>query len=74
MAFLYDDLMKTTEQVIQDINEIQSIGVTLEEATLSYHKKEEVSIEEIWPAILQILETDEKHAKELTTHWCIQYD
>ncbi|KZZ59026.1 hypothetical protein A3762_06335 [Oleiphilus sp. HI0125] len=66
--------MKTTSQVIQDLNEIQSVGVTLEEATLSYHKKEEVSFEEIWPAILQILETDETHAKELATQWCTQYD
>ena len=65
---------RTTQQTISELEEIQDADVTLPEAVKSLHRKENVSIENIWPAIMEIRGIEKEEAKNLAIKWCGHWD
>ena len=60
-------------ETLSALNEIQQSGVTLAEAVKSLHRKEAIPFDDIWPAVMQIRQTSEKEAMQLTKQWCGYY-
>ncbi len=61
---------RTTRQTISELEEIQEAGTSLEEAVKSLHRKENVGLMLIWPAIVEIRGVGKKEAKILANKWC----
>jgi len=61
---------KSIENTISALVVTQKAGVTLAEATRSIHSNDNVSFDDIWPAIMKIRQLSEKEAMQLTKKWC----
>ena len=58
------------QATITSLKETQQAGVILSEAVRSFHRKGNVSFDEIWPAIMYMRQISEKEAMRLTKDWC----
>ena len=59
------------QETLASLKEMQQAGLTLAEATYSLHREKDIPFDDIWPAIMKILETSEKEAMQLTKQWCV---
>jgi len=61
---------RTTSQTLAELEEIQAAGVSLAEAVKSLHLKENVALDDIWPAIMLLKGITKKDAEYLVDQWC----
>ena len=72
--FMREYANRNIENIISSLEEIQKAGVSLAEATKSLHMKENIPFDDIWPAIIQLLQLSEKEAMRTTKEWCLHCD
>lgn len=62
---------KNIEETLSSLKKLQQAGLSLEQATKTLHKKENVPFDDIWPAIMRLRQLSEKEAMRSTKDWCL---